>query len=145
MACSSTLLIINCHTDLPETSRKIFLRPQDNPISEIRSCTTVLHACCLLITHTSSSSVILPSTEYQRRVLLQKDFFDDLSITKTFANFHTSASTSFTKASNKASLHVLNADKRLCSKIRNSLKLLNRALCISFLNQQHYHLFETLH
>jgi hypothetical protein len=130
MSYSSTLPIINCHTDLRETSRKIFLRPQANPVPESHSCITellLLHVCCVLITQTSSSSVTPPSIEYQRSVLLQKDFSDDLSIRKTFANFHTSASTSFMKASNKASLQALNADKRLCRNIENALKPLNRA------------------
>jgi hypothetical protein len=94
----------------------------------------------VFITQTSSSSVILPSIEYQRNVLLHKDFFDDLSIRKTFANFHTPASTSFIKASNKASLQALHADKRLCCNIENSLKPLNRSQCFSFINQQHYHI-----
>jgi len=142
MSCNSTLPIISCHTEILETSRKIFLRSQANPVPESHSCTTellLLHVCCVLITQTSSNSVILPSIEFQHSVLLQKDFFDDLLIRNTFANFHTSASTSFIKASNKASLLALNADKRPCRNIDISLKPLNRAYCISFLNQQHYH------
>jgi len=128
MSCSSTMPVVNCHTDLRESSRKIFLRPQANPVPESHSCKTellLLHVCCVLITQTWSSSVILASIEYQRDVLLQKDFFDDLSIRKTFANFHTSASTSFVKASNKVSLQVLNTDKWLCRNIENTLKPMN--------------------
>lgn len=127
-SCSSTLPIINCHTEPRKTSRKIFLQPQVNPVPESHSCITdllLLHVCSVLITHTSSSSVIPPSIEYQRSVLLQKDFFDDLSIRKTFADFHTSASTSFMKSSNKLNLQALNADKRLCRNIENALKPLN--------------------
>jgi len=130
MSCSSTLPIINCHTDLREISHKLFLRSQANPVPESHSCITellLLRVCCVLITQTSRSSVILPSIEFQRSVLLQKDFFDDLSIRKTFANFHTSASTSFMKAPNKVSLQTLNTDKRSCRNIDNSSKPLNRA------------------
>jgi hypothetical protein len=130
MVCSSILPIINRHTDLRETSHKFSLRPQANPVPENHSCITELlfpHLSCILITQTLSSSVIQPSIEYQHSVRLQKDFFDDLSILKTFADFHASASTSFMKASNNVILQALNDDNILCRNNENTLQLLNTA------------------